>query len=114
MDLDTNLAVGGDIRFGLEIIERRHAIDPAANTIPFGEDTILIPLAFLDRGEHGGGVARLSDDLIAAALVVDLAIPAFTVVHLIAAHLRAVRNAHTTHLNTAVHEARASQPQFDA
>ena len=114
MDLDTNLTVGGDVRFGFEVIERRDAVDPAADTIPFGEDAVFIPLAFLDRGEHGGGVLRLSDDLIATALVVNLAIPALTIVYLVAAHLGAVRHAHTAHLDTAIDEARAGKAQFDA
>ena len=114
VDLDADLAVGGDIRFGLEVIESRHAIDPAADAIPFGEDAVFVPFAFLDRSEHGGGVLRLSDDLIAAALVVDLAVPALAVVHLVAAHLRAIRHAHAAHLNTAIDETRSGQAQFDA
>ena len=114
MDLDADLAVGGDIRFGLDVIQRRHSVDPAADAIPFGEDAIFVPFAFLDGGEHGGGVLRLSDDLIAAALVVDLAVPALTVVHLVAAHFRAVRHAHAAHLDTAIDKTRSGQTQLDA
>ena len=51
MDLDADLAVGGDIRFGLDVIQRGHAIDPAADAIPFGKDAIFVPFAFLDGGE---------------------------------------------------------------
>ena len=114
MDLDADLAVGGDVRLGLEVIQRRDAVDPAADTIALGEDAILVPLAFLDGGEDRGGVLGFGDDLVTTALVVDLAIPALTVVDLIAAHLRAVRYADAAHLDAAVDETRAGEAELHA
>ena len=114
VDLDPDLTVGGDIRFGLEIIERRDPVDPTTDAVALGEDTILVPLAFFDGDEDRGGILGFSDDLVATALVVDLAVPAFTVVHLVAAHLGAVRDTHTAHLDAAVDEASAGQAQFHA
>ena len=114
MDLDSDLPISCDVRFGLDIIQGGHAVDPAADAVPFGEDTVFVPLAFLDRGEDRGGVLGFSDDLIATALVVELAIPALTIVDLVTTHLGAVRYAYATHLDPAVDEARASQAKFDA
>ena len=114
MNLDGDLAVGRDVRLGLNVIECRHAVNPAADTGAFGEDAVLVPLAFLHGGEHAGGVFRFGDDFIAAALVVDLTIPALTVIHLIAAHLGTVRDADATHLDAAVDEARAGQAQLES
>ena len=109
MNLDGDLAVGRDVRLGLNVIECRHAVNPAADTGAFGEDAVLVPLAFLHGGEHAGGVFRFGDYFIAAALVVDLAVPALAVVHLIAAHLRAIRHTHAAHLDPAINETRAGQ-----
>ena len=114
MDLEGDPAIGGDVRLGLDVIERRHAVDPAAEAVPLGEDAVFVPLAFLDGGEHGGGVLGVGDDLVAAALVVKLAIPAFAVVHLVAGHLGTVRHAHAAHLHAAVHEARAGEAELHA
>ena len=114
MHLDADLAVGRDVRLGLDVIERRHAVDPAADAVALGDDAVLVPFAFLHGGEHGGGVLRVRDDLVAAALVVELAVPALAVVDLIAAHLGAVRHAHAAHLHAAVDEARAGQAQLEA
>ena len=114
VDLDADLAVGRDVRGGLDIIERRHAVDPAADAVALGKDAILVPLALLHGGEDGGRVLRFGDDLVAAALVVDLAIPALAVVDLVAAHLGAVRNPHAADLHAAVDEARAGQAQLKA
>ena len=114
VDLDADLAVGRDVRRGLDVIERRDAVDPAADAVALGEDAIFVPLAFLHGGEDRGRVLRFGDDLVAAALVVDLAIPALAVIYLVAAHLGAVRDAHAAHLDAAVDEARAGQTQFDA
>ena len=50
VDLEADLAVGGDVRLGLDVIECRHAIDPAADAVALGKDAILVPLAFLDGG----------------------------------------------------------------
>ena len=113
VDLDADLAVGGDIRLGLEIIERRDAVDPAADAIALGEDTVLVPLAFLHGGEHRGRILRVGDDLVATALVVELAVPALAVIDLVAAHLGTVRDAYAAHLHAAVDETRAGQAQFD-
>ena len=114
VDLDADLAVGRDVRGGLDVIERRHAVDPAADAVALGEDAILVPLALLHGGEDGGRVLRFGDDLVAAALVVDLAIPALAVIYLVATHLSAVRDAHAADLHAAVDEARAGQAQLEA
>ena len=114
VNLDSDLTVGGDVRLGLEVIQRRDAVDPAADAVALGEDAILVPLAFLDGGEDGGGVLGFGDDLVAAALVVDLPVPALAVVDLIAAHLGAVRDTHAAHLDAAVDETRAGEAELHA
>ena len=113
MNLDGDFTIGRDVRLGLNVIERRHAVNPAADAASFSEDAILVPLAFLHSSEHASGVLRFGDDFISAALVVDLPIPALAVIHLIAAHLGTVRYADATHLNATVDEARASQAQLE-
>ena len=114
VDLEADLAVGGDVRRGLDVIQRGHAVDPAADAIPFRKDAILVPLAFLDGGEDRGGILGFGDDLVTTALVVDLAIPALAVVDLIAAHLGAVRHADAADLHAAVDEARAREAELHA
>ncbi len=54
------------------------------------------------------------DDFVAARLVVELAIPALAVIHLIAAHFRLTRHAEAADLHAAVDEARAVEAQFQA
>ena len=93
MNLEADFSVGRDVQISLGVIECGHAINPAADATAFRQDAVFVPFAFLDGSEHGFGVHRISDDFIAAAFVVNLAIPAGAKVDLITAHLRVIRNA---------------------
>jgi hypothetical protein len=100
MDLEADPAVRRDSGVGLGVIQRRHAVDPGAEPATLGADAVLVPVAFLDRGLDGLGVGRVGDDLVAAALVVELAVPTRPEVHLITRHLGVVGDAHTLRICT--------------
>ena len=74
VDLDADDAVAGDVRVGLDEVDALHAIDPRLDAWAVGFDDVIIPVPQVERGANGRNV-RLHHEPVAAAFVVDRAVP---------------------------------------
>ena len=112
MELDADAPVLRHAGLLLDVVLGLHAVDPGADAGTLGADAVLVPVALPDRGLERGRVEHVRDDAVAPALVVELAVPARTVVALVAGHLRAAGHADAADLDSAVHESGAVQPDL--
>ena len=105
VNLDPDLAVEGDGRIGLGVVERGDAVDPRPEPRAFGENAVVVPISGANGGVDRGFVEGARDDFVAARFVVEFAPPFVTGVDLIAGHFGVVGHAQAADLHSAIDQA---------